>query len=411
MNNYDACLAYLHQQLPMFQRKGVAAYKANLNNTIALDEMFQHPHHSFKTIHVGGTNGKGSSSHMLASVLQEAGYKVGLYTSPHLVDFRERIRVNGEMISKDAVLSFMNNYVALNEKAKIEPSFFELTVLMAFQYFKDQQVDVAVIEVGLGGRLDSTNIISPELSLITNISLDHTNILGSTVEAIAKEKAGIIKIKTPVVISESNALYNGVFQAKANELNAPIYFADSCSWPIQAYELELKGVYQQKNIKGVLQAVYLLQQVGWKITEQHLKDGLAHVLKNTRLRGRWEVVSEHPMVVCDTAHNEAGIQEIVTQIAQTPKNDLWFVIGMVSDKDQKKVLGLLPATAHYVFTQPSIERAMPAADLALLASEIGLKGKVIANVKEAVQYALSVANTQDLIYVGGSTFVVADYLS
>ncbi|MFV0291645.1 MAG: bifunctional folylpolyglutamate synthase/dihydrofolate synthase [Mangrovibacterium sp.] len=411
MKNYKECLNYLYEQLPMFQRKGAAAYKANLENTLALDELFNHPHHAFKTIHVGGTNGKGSSSHMLASILQEAGYRVGLYTSPHLVDFRERIRINGEMISEDAVLRFMKEYLALNEEAKIEPSFFELTVLMAFQYFKEQAVDVAVIEVGLGGRLDSTNIIMPEVSLITNISFDHTNLLGGTIEAIAREKAGIIKRGVPVVISESNEVYNFVFEEKAAEMVAPIFFADRCEFAIKDYELPLKGIYQQRNICGVLQVIAILQNGEWKINSEQIADGLAHVLQNTKLRGRWEVVHQQPMVVCDTGHNEAGIQLVVEQLAQTPKAQLWIVFGMVGDKDQRKVLSLLPKDANYIFTQPSIERAMSASDLASLALEFGLKGEVLVRVKEAVDYALSKASPADVIYVGGSTFVVADYFS
>ncbi|MFV0522727.1 MAG: bifunctional folylpolyglutamate synthase/dihydrofolate synthase [Mangrovibacterium sp.] len=409
MNNYDTCLAYLYKQLPMFQRKGAAAYKANLENTIALDEMFQHPHQSFKTIHIGGTNGKGSTSHMLASILQESGYKVGLYTSPHLIDFRERIRINGEMITRSAVVNFINSYIELNKKVKVEPSFFELTVMMAFQYFKEQKVDVAIVEVGLGGRLDSTNIIQPELALITNISLDHTNLLGNSIESIAREKAGIIKPGIPIVISESNEGYNHVFADKAKELQSPIYFADRLHLP--SYELDLKGICQQRNIRGVLQSIHLLQHDGWEVQEIHIKQGLSKVCQNTKLRGRWEIVQQHPMVICDTGHNEAGIHQIATQIAQTPKNNLWIVIGMVTDKDQKKVLSLLPKKANYIFTQPGIERAISASDLAKLASTIGLKGRVIPIVKEAAQYAISRANIDDLVFIGGSTFVVADYFS
>lgn len=411
MNNYDDCLQYLYSQLPMFQRSGAAAYKANLDNTLALDTMFGHPHHAFKTIHIGGTNGKGSTSHMLASILQEAGYRVGLYTSPHLVDFRERIRVNGEMISEEAVLDFTNNYIARNETAHIEPSFFELTVLLALQYFKAQAVDVAIIEVGLGGRLDSTNIIQPELSLITNISFDHTNLLGNTIEAIAKEKAGIIKPHTPIVISESNAEYDTIFKVQAEAAQAPIYFADQCELPVGEFELELKGIYQQKNIRGVLQAVKLLQEADWAISPENIRKGLARVRQNTKLRGRWEVVQQHPLVVCDTGHNEAGIAQIVQQLAETPKKNLWLVIGMVSDKDQKKVLSLLPKDANYVFTQPSIERAMPAESLASIAHEIGLSGCVIASVKGAAHYAISQAEAEDMVFIGGSTFVVADFFA
>lgn len=411
MNNYNDCISYLYEQLPLFQRKGAAAYKANLDNTHALDELFGHPHRAWKSIHVGGTNGKGSSSHMLASILQEAGYKVGLYTSPHLVDFRERIRINGEMMSKEAVLDFVNSYIEFNKKAQLAPSFFELTVIMAFQYFKEQAIDVAIVEVGLGGRLDSTNIIAPELSLITNVSFDHTNLLGNSIEAIAREKAGIIKAGVPVVISESNPNYDAIFKLKADELHAPIYFADQQSFSAECFNLDLKGICQQKNIKGVLQGVEILQKAGWKIDSRHIEAGLAHVRQNTQLRGRWEVVQNLPLVICDTAHNEAGMRQVVSQLAATSKQQLWMVIGMVSDKEQKKILRLLPPDAHYIFTQPSIERAMPAADLARLAAEVDLLGEIVGEVKEAVQRAVSQADIDDLVFVGGSTFVVADYFS
>lgn len=409
MNDYDACLSFLYNQLPMFQRKGAAAYKANLDNTYALDQMFKHPHRAFRSIHVGGTNGKGSSSHMLASVLQEAGYKVGLYTSPHLIDFRERIRVNGEMITPEAIMQFVHEYQQRNQDVQVSPSFFELTVIMAFQYFKDQQVDVAIVEVGLGGLLDSTNIITPELALITNVSLDHTNLLGNTVEDIAHEKAGIIKTGIPTVVSESNADYNSVFNSKAEKEQSPIYFADTCALPFAQYELDLKGGYQQKNVQGVLKAIELLQAGDWRIAEEHIRRGLASVRLNTKLRGRWEVVQENPLVVCDTGHNVGGIEQVVRQLKQTCKGELWIVIGMVNDKDQKKVLELLPRHAHYIFTQASMERAMSAKDLAAIAASVGLTGEIIPQVKEAVNHAISKAKGEDLIYVGGSTFVVGDY--
>lgn len=433
MRSYQETLDYLVSQLPMFQRTGAAAYKNTLGNTLVLDEIYGHPHRAFKTIHIAGTNGKGSVSHMLASVLQEAGYKVGLYTSPHLVDFRERIRVNGDVISEQAVIDFVDAFDTHNKKACLEPSFFEITVAMAFWYFRLMEVDVAVIEVGLGGRLDSTNIIMPELSLITNISLDHTALLGNTIPLIAAEKAGIIKPGIPVVISESNEEYNSVFMEKAKAENAPIYFADeeytasySTMLPggrqnfnfhksgrlyFEGLETDLLGAYQKFNIGGVLKATELLAKMGWRITLETIYKGLCRVKENTGLRGRWEVVGANPMVVCDTGHNEAGIKQLVEQIRQTAWKELYMVIGMVSDKSIDKVLELLPTEAHYVFTQASIPRALDAHELAAKAERVGLRGLVIPDVKQAVLKSLEKAQPSDLVFVGGSTFVVADYFS
>jgi dihydrofolate synthase/folylpolyglutamate synthase len=433
MRSYQETLDYLYSQLPMFQRTGAAAYKNTLGNTLILDEIYGHPHRSFKTVHVAGTNGKGSVSHMLASVLQEAGYKVGLYTSPHLIDFRERIRVNGEMIGEQAVVDFVEAFDGHNKKACLEPSFFEITVAMAFWYFRLMKVDIAVIEVGLGGRLDSTNIITPELSLITNISRDHTALLGNTISQIAAEKAGIIKPGVPVVISESNDEYNHVFIEKARNENAPVYFADqeytaaySTLLPggfrnfnfhkngqlyFDGLKTDLSGSYQRTNIAGVLKATELLAKMGWRVTLESIYRGLSKVKKNTGLRGRWEVVGANPMVVCDTGHNEAGIRQLVEQIRQTAWKELYIVIGMVSDKSIDEVLALLPAEAHYIFTRAAIPRALDAHELAVKAGQFGLKGLVVPNVKQAVAKVLEAAQPDDLVFIGGSTFVVADYFS
>ncbi len=433
MNRYQNILDYLYSQLPMYQRSGAAAYKDTLENTLILDEMFNHPHREFKSIHIAGTNGKGSSSHVLASILQEAGYKTGLYTSPHLIDFRERIRVNGEMISEDAVVDFVDQFREMNMGAKIEPSFFELTVAMAFDYFRKEQVDVAIIEVGLGGRLDSTNIITPEISLITNISLDHTAILGNSIPLIAKEKAGIIKQNIPVVISESNDEYNSVFIEIAKENESPIHFADqeyqaaySMILPddLQLFNFnknktllfpdlktDLRGTYQKKNIGGVLKTIELLQKKGWKIEKDHIYNGLLKVNTNTGLRGRWEIVGHNPLVVCDTAHNEAGIRLVVDQIKNTAWKSLHIILGMVDDKNPEAVLKLFPTEANYYFTRASVPRALDEKKLKKIAESCGLQGIAISKVKDAVNEALQNAEAQDLVYIGGSTFVVADYFS
>lgn len=433
MKSYSETLEYLFSQLPMYQRSGPAAYKNTLGNTLALDEMYGHPHRSFKSIHVAGTNGKGSVSHMLASVLQEAGYKVGLYTSPHLIDFRERIRVNGEVIPEAEVIEFVSDFEEQNKKQGLEPSFFEITVAMAFWYFKQAKVDVAVVEVGLGGRLDSTNIIQPELSLITNISLDHTALLGNTIPEIAGEKAGIIKQAVPVVVSERNEQYNAVFQQKADELGAELNFADELyesSYSLflpegkqvlnlhkngelrfENLKTDLLGTYQRKNIAGVLTAIDLLNERGWQIDEEALYRGIEHVKSNTGLRGRWEIAGANPTIICDTGHNEAGVQLLVEQIRQLAWKKLYLVWGMVNDKSIDGVLSLLPKEAHYVFCQASIPRAMDATLLAQKAAEHRLEGEVEPSVKRAVAKILEQANPHDLVFVGGSTFVVADYFS
>lgn len=412
----------------MFQRQGKSAYKANLNNTLLLDEYFGHPHRKFKCIHVAGTNGKGSTSHMLASVLVAAGYKVGLYTSPHLIDFRERIKVNGVMISEDEVISFVEQNKSLFETVK--PSFFEMTVALAFHYFAKLGVDIAVVEVGLGGRLDSTNIIAPELCVITNIGFDHTDLLGNTLEEIAAEKAGIIKPHVPVVQGESNQTYNAVIASKAHELAAPHtlaashytiqengftpegrqWFRVAGSGVVQAevYEIDLMGAYQQKNIATVLAALDVAKTVWPKITPAAIKVGLKNAAANTGLMGRWQVLGHNPLVVCDTGHNVDGITYVVEQIARTPHAHLHFVLGMVADKDISGVLQLLPTSATYYFSNAAIPRAMPAADLKKLASEFGLNGGVYSSVELALREAKNNAKANDLVFIGGSTFVVAE---
>jgi dihydrofolate synthase/folylpolyglutamate synthase len=432
MKTYQQVLDYLYSQLPMFQRTGAAAYKDNLDNTIRLDEMYQFPHRSFKTIHVAGTNGKGSVSHMLSSVLQEAGYKTGLYTSPHLKDFRERIRVNGEMITEKAVVEFTESFMAKNEMAQLEPSFFELTVSMAFDYFRSMNVDVAVVEVGLGGRLDSTNIITPEVSVITNISFDHMALLGDTLPKIAAEKAGIIKTGIPVVIGETALKTKAVFEEFAEKANSPIVFADQfcrafvsnpfadgkqvmdiCGINGMAYkdlEVDLLGNYQQLNVPTVLKTIDILNQQGWHLSEENIRKGIANTIGNTGLMGRWQILGHQPLLICDTGHNPGGIKFVVDQINQTAWERLHIVLGMVNDKDQSTVLSLLPTHARYYFTKASIPRAAEPEVLAAKAEAFGLKGECYPTVRQALSAALANAGKDDLVFVGGSTFVVAEIL-
>lgn len=402
--NYPETLDYLFSQLPMYQRVGNAAYKANLDNTYRLSEILNHPEKQFKSVHIAGTNGKGSTSHMLAAVLQEAGYKVGLYTSPHLKDFRERIKINGEMISENDVIDFVKKYK--HEFEKIQLSFFEWTVGLAFHYFAKQKVDIAIVETGLGGRLDSTNVITPEVAVITNISMDHTQFLGDTLAKIAAEKAGIIKSTIPIVIGETQAEIKPVFIEKAKQLNAPIQFADEGL--IQEYESDLKGAYQQQNKKTVLATIQILQQLGWKIAENHIKQGLLNVVKNTGLMGRWQVLSKQPFTVCDTGHNEAGIKLILAQINQQSFEKLHFVLGVVNDKDIANILQLLPKNATYYFCQAKIPRALEVSVLAEKATAVGLSGTTFPSVEAAYQAAQKNATAQDMIFIGGSTFVVAE---
>ncbi len=426
--NYQQTLDYLYTQLPMFQRIGSAAYKANLDNTIALCDLLGNPEKKFKSIHIAGTNGKGSTSHFIASILQSAGLKVGLYTSPHLKDFRERIKINGEMIPEQSVVDFVEKYKTNFEK--IQPSFFEMTVGLAFDYFASQNVDIAVIEVGLGGRLDSTNVIAPICSVITNISFDHSAILGNTLQQIAAEKAGIIKPKTPVIIGETQAEIKTVFIEKAKQNNAPIAFADE-KWkisnvhPIQQkkpylamdvlgltktiqLESELLGLYQQKNIPAVLSVMEILNQNGFTISEKNTADGIKNVVTQTGLLGRWQILASNPLTVADTAHNEAGIKELLLQIKQTPHNHLHFILGMVNDKDITTILALLPKNASYYYCKANIPRALNAENLALQAKNLGLSGKIFTSVVEALKAAKSAAKSDDMVLIGGSTFTVAE---
>lgn len=423
---YQETLTYLYNSAPLFQHVGKAAYKEGLENTLALDEYFGHPHRKFRTIHVAGTNGKGSCSHTLAAILQSAGYHVGLYTSPHLVDFRERIRINGVPVSQEFVVDFVDKHRSFFEP--LHPSFFELATAMAFHYFATQQVDVAVIEVGLGGRLDCTNIIHPDLCLITNISFDHVQFLGNTLAKIAGEKAGIIKPSVPVVIGETTPETKPVFQQKAAQVNAPIFFAEeehpllsalhdeSGNYVYQTtryHDLkgELGGICQEKNTNTLLTALPLLEQQGYHITEADIRNGFAHVCKLTGLMGRWQKLSSHPTIVCDTGHNVGGIQYIVKQLSFQKYKRLHIVIGMVNDKDISGVLAMLPKDAIYYFTQASVQRALPAEKVKELASSYGLSGDAYPDVKTAVEAAQKRADADDFIFVGGSSFIVADLLS
>jgi dihydrofolate synthase/folylpolyglutamate synthase len=422
MQKYDQVINYLYDHLPYYQRSGHVAYKESLDNTIALDSMFHHPHQDFKSVHVAGTNGKGSVSHMMASIFMEAGYKTGLYTSPHLKDFRERIRINGKMISKEFVVKFVEEFLGRNMEKGLAPSFFELTVMMAFDYFSQNHVDMAFIEVGLGGRLDSTNIIRPELSVITNISLDHTVFLGDTLGKIALEKAGIIKLQVPVVIGETHPQTSIIFNGKAKELSSPfvgLFTPDG----LQIFnvrkdgeivynnlKIDLLGSYQSKNICTVLAAVDQLRGQGWTIPEGSVRDGLAKVVENTGLQGRWQIIGANPRIICDTGHNEGGLREVAAQISQVPFKTLHFVIGMVNDKDISGVLGLLPKDAIYYFTKASIPRALDEKLLMKMAAFFKLQGNAFPTVAGALAAARQNANADDLIFVGGSTFVVAEVL-
>lgn len=421
IHNYQQAVDYLYQNLPIFQRVGAPAIKTGLTNTIALCEALGNPHQKFKSIHIAGTNGKGSTSHMLAAILQCAGYKTGLYTSPHLKNFTERIRVNGKEADKQFVVDFVNNVQPLIER--IQPSFFEITVAMAFKYFVNQKVDVAIIEVGLGGRLDSTNIIHPILSVITNIGMDHMDLLGDTLDKIASEKAGIIKDNVPVVISERQDIAD-IFVRKSNEHHAPIYFAtDSFSAEINDEKytifkrekvflndlaLDLKGDYQNQNLMGVVQVVDILRELNFELPDNSVRNGLRNVTSLTGLKGRWQKLGDRPIVVCDTVHNSDGIKYIVKQIHKQDWQNLHMVIGMVKDKDIGKVLSLLPKEAHYYFCQSKIPRALDAYELQAKAKEFGLIGETIPDVNEAITYAKKSATPADMIFIGGSTFVVAE---
>lgn len=408
--DYQHTLEYLYNSVPMFQQVGSSAYKEGLENTLALDEHFGHPHRNFRTIHVAGTNGKGSCSHTLAAILQEAGYRTGLYTSPHLVDFRERIRVNGQPIPEEYVIRFVEEERSFFEP--LSPSFFELTTAIAFRYFADQKVDVAIIEVGLGGRLDCTNIIRPDLCIITNISFDHTQFLGSTLAQIASEKAGIIKQGIPVVIGETTPETRPVFAEKAQVVQAPICFAeDHVPEEYSDMDYELKGLYQEKNRRTLLTALPLLKKAGYHLSEQAIRNGFAHVCELTGLMGRWQKLQDAPTLICDTGHNVGGITYIAEQLKQQTYRKLHIVMGMVNDKDIRGVLALLPRDADYYFTKASVKRALPESELARLANAAGLQGECYPDVPTAVRAAQEKSLPEDFIFVGGSSFIVADLLA
>lgn len=403
---YEQTLEFLFKQLPMYQKQGKTAFKKDLGNIRALCSLLKHPEKQFKSVHIAGTNGKGSTAHMMASVFQEAGYKTGLYTSPHLKDFRERIRINGQMIDPKEVVQFVENF-QLNFD-QIQPSFFEWTVALAFHYFALQKVDIAIIETGLGGRLDSTNVITPELSLITNIGLDHVGFLGDTLEKIAKEKAGIIKNNIPAVVVNDSG-QKEVFEEYAKQKSATLCFTQNFSTSI-ALKTDLNGHYQKENAKGVIHAVSILKQNGWDISDEQLIAGLQKVVKNTALRGRWEILAQHPTIVAETAHNKEGLRLALDQLNSINSNRVHFVLGFVKDKMLESVLSLFPKNADYYFCQADIPRALDVNLLKKSAYEFGLKGKTYSSVNKALAAAKANALPSDLIYVGGSNFVVAEVL-
>ena len=426
--DYQDTLDWLFAQLPMFSRTGAAAYKPGLQTSLDLDSYFRHPHKSFKSIHVGGTNGKGSTSHMLAAILQSQGYRVALYTSPHLVDFRERIRINGEMIPKEAVVDFVERFRQSNYPG--HPSFFELTMMMAFDWFASQRVDYAVIEVGMGGRLDSTNIITPELAVITNISKDHTQFLGSTLPEIAREKAGIIKTGIPCVVGEAEGEVREVFEEKASETGATVLFAQDfmplqrcipapaggldCSSPLCGdFHCQLGGDYQKKNVNTVLAAICELRRIGIEIDDRAIREGMDRVCELTGLAGRWMKVADSPLTICDTGHNEAGLRYTMEQLDRTAKQRggrKHIVIGFVADKAIDDIIGLLPRDAEYYLTRASIPRALPEDKLQEKFRAHGIEASAYPTPKAAAAAARSHAADNDIIYIGGSTFIVADYL-
>lgn len=424
--NYEESLQFIYEKLPMYHKIGSAAYKPGLQNIEALCSHLGNPQSKFKSIHVAGTNGKGSTSHMMASLLQCAQFKTGLFTSPHLKNFTERIRINGKEVETNFVSRFITTHKEIIEE--IKPSFFEITTIMAFQYFAEANVDWAVIEVGLGGRLDSTNIILPQLSIITSISYDHQDLLGNTLAEIAFEKAGIIKPNVPVVISESQNEIKHVFLDKAKAENAPIYFTDEIKIEDKGLENEyriinvkvkdeekltyvkcgLQGGYQLNNIKGVIKAKKVLESQGVSIGNENLIKSLLEAKEITGLKGRWQILGRKPLVICDTGHNEGGIKAIISQLKATKHEKLIMVLGFVKEKELNKILMLLPIEAHYIFTQPNIERALPAADLAQKAAQYGILGETIIGVNDAIHRAKTIATENDLIFVGGSNFVVAE---
>jgi dihydrofolate synthase / folylpolyglutamate synthase len=425
---YKETLAYLYEQLPMFTRIGAAAYKKDLHNTIELCESLGNPQHQFKSVHIAGTNGKGSTSHMLAAILHQSGYKTGLYTSPHIKDFGERIRINGQMIDESFVVEFVERTKPLYEK--IQPSFFELTVAMAFDYFAREKVDIAIIETGLGGRLDSTNIVTPLLSIITNIGYDHMNLLGNTLKEIAWQKAGIIKQATPVIIGEVLPETNAVFVQEANEKEAPLYFAQSkymvefieptgnllfCNVKelrantVEKLRLDLNGIYQAKNICTVLCAVENLRTQGYEIPEAALHYALEHVRQLTGIRGRWDIIQQHPTIIQDVAHNPDGIKQVLFQLNTSyPKAQIHFVLGFVKDKDVSNILQLLPPAARYYFTNAHIPRALPHQELLQMAAPYGLNGLSFDNVNDAIAAAKELADSDDVIVICGSFFIIGE---
>lgn len=425
--NYRETIDYLYSRLPMFSRIGPPAFKHDLTNTLAICAWLNNPERKFKSIHIAGTNGKGSVSHMLAAILQTAGYKTGLYTSPHLKDFRERIKINGEMIAEKSVVDFTQRIIPLIEK--IEPSFFEITVGMAFDYFENEKVDIAIIETGLGGRFDSTNVITPELSIITNIGWDHMNMLGNTLEKIAFEKAGIIKPGVPIIVGEVTSDIQKIFAEVSSEKKSPLFFAAD-KWQVtdwhwekqhlitevaekhktdhKIYHLDLPGLYQTKNLLPVLESCSQLYKAGWKIDEVTILHGLQHAKKITGLHGRWEIIQTSPLVVLDVAHNTDGINQLVQQIELTGHNQLHVIIGMVKDKEVDKVLSLLPENANYYFTKAAGSRALPEDELAAKAETAGLKGTIWPEVNSALKEAMQKAHPDDMIIICGSVFLVGE---
>jgi len=426
---YEETLEYLFEQLPMFHRIGPAAYKANLDNTHAIMELLDHPEKDFRCVHIAGTNGKGSTSHMLAAILQQSGYKTGLYTSPHMKDFRERIKVNGKLIEKSEVIKFVKKYK--NDFEKIQPSFFEWTVGLAFDYFSTKDVDIAIIETGLGGRLDSTNVVTPLVSVITNVQWDHMNLLGNTIKKIAKEKAGIIKKHIPVVIGTTQKELVSLFKTTALKKEAPIFFADRNYKAVKSHDesetstitidisknkypylkelkLDLGGWYQLNNVPAVLQTAELLEQLGFELNRKNIRKALGSVKKHTGLAGRWQILGKHPLIIADTGHNVDGISEVVYQLSKITYNQLHIVFGTVNDKDISKILKLLPKKATYYFCKPNIPRGLDTAILKKQAEDCGLKGKAFSSVEKALDSAKDRAGKNDLIFIGGSTFVVAE---
>lgn len=425
---FQETIDFLYQLLPVFHREGKKAFKADLTNTIRLCEYLGNPHTQFKSIHVAGTNGKGSTSHMMAAILQSAGYKTGLYTSPHLKSYTERFRINGIPISEQRIVSFVVQHQVFIEELK--PSFFELSVALAFKYFAENKVDIAVIEVGLGGRLDSTNVIMPELSMITNIGWDHMDILGNSLEAIASEKAGIFKQKIPIVVSEKQEdTISSLFIERANNLKSPIFFAtDSLAVKevstnfnemiVDVFEgntliyrgitMQLSGKYQLKNILGVLKSIHVLNSIGYKITESNIRYGLANTISLTGLKGRWQILKNSPLTICDTAHNIDGLREVLGALASLAKKNYYFILGFVKDKDILPILALFPKDAIYYFCEANSPRALPAEELNAVAKTIGLEGKAIANVNDAIQIVTKQVGEEDIVFIGGSNFIVAE---